>query len=138
MMDLISVPDIVETLRVAIGSGATEVANSAVKSAFDAIKQKITDLLGPDNPPNKALESLEQNPESKGYKTVLAEELENHKISDKEEIQTLIKELIAALQQTQSGKEQLAKFLNHDETNIGVQGDNITVNVSGDYNVKKT
>ncbi len=94
--------------------------------------------MGPDNPPNKALESLEQNPESKGYKTVLAEELEKHKVSDKEEIQTLIKELIAALQHTESGKEQLAKFLNHDKTNIGVQGDKNTITTSGDFVVKKS
>lgn len=136
-MDFLPVAEIVETLRAAIVCGATELTESTVKSAFTAVKAKIGDLFGTDSKPSKALEDLVENPESSAYKAVLAEELENHKVSDKEEIQTLINELITALQQTQSGKEQLAKFLNHGETNIAAQGDGHTFN-GGEFVGKKS
>ncbi|GAB2189038.1 hypothetical protein MAH1_06450 [Sessilibacter sp. MAH1] len=137
-MDILPVAEIVETLRAAIACGATELTESTVKSAFTAVKTKISDLFGINSKPSKALEDLAENPESHAYKAVLVEEFDKHNVADLVPVQTLINGLISALQQTQSGKEQLAKFLNQDETNIGVQGDNNTVTTSGDFVVKKS
>lgn len=136
-MDFLPVAEIVETLRTAIACGATELTESTVKSAFTAVKTKISDLFGTNSKPSKALENLVENPESHAYKAVLAEELDKHQVFDKEEIQTLIKELIAALKQSQSGKDQLAKFLNQSETNIAVQGDGHTFH-GGEFVGKKS
>ena len=67
---------VVAALSAGIASGTTEAGKSAVVDAYKGLKQMIQKKFGKDNEIVKAVNNLEEKPDSQGRVTVLQEEVE--------------------------------------------------------------
>ena len=113
-------------LVAALASGINSVANTAIKDAYIALKNKLSDTLTAKSEALDALENLEKKPDSTGRQVVLNEELCDAKVEQNDEIKLLLNTLLDKLSQTESGQDALSKY-SINAKKIGVVGENVKI-----------
>lgn len=127
-MEPLTTTAIVAALAAAIAPGAKEVANSAVKDAYEALKAMLAERFGSKSEPSEALAQLEVNSDSEGQQLLLKEKLDKSGLVDEASFQELVNNLIKALQASEAGTTAYKQFLNQgSDQQIGIQGDNATI-----------
>jgi hypothetical protein len=90
---------IVAALVAGITQGTTKVGENAISSAYEALKTVIKRKLGTDSKVTRAIQYLEEEPESEGYRAVLKEQIAKAKADQDSDIlkaANLLKETISA------------------------------------------
>ena len=127
-MEPLTTTAVVAAISAAIAPGAKEVANSAVKDCYAAIKGMLAERFGSKSEAATALAQLETNSESEGQRLLLKEKLDNSRLVDEASFQELVNELVKALQASDAGTIAYEQFLNQgSDQQIGIQGNNATV-----------
>lgn len=121
---------ILDTVIASIQSESTELAQSAVTSAFNSFKTKLIKIFGNDSKPVKALNDLEENPTSISRKGVVQEEFEEANVLHHPELSEVIQQLIEAVK---ANEQTITNQINNTQSSVyGVQSaqnvDNINQN----------
>lgn len=112
----------------AVAAGITDIGKKAVGDAYQGLKTLIKSKFGQENKISKAITELEASPEAEGRKQILAETVAQQKAAQDPELLNIAKELIRALQESESGRQALAKYqIDARNAQIGVMGDHAKV-----------
>ena len=136
-MDLIS-SAIVAAVTAGVTGGVTAVGKEAIVDAYKGLKNWIVKKLGKDAKVIQAIAEVETAPASEARQRVLVEEMGHANIDKAPELQELARQLIAALQETQTGRTAVAKFqIDAKGAQVGVIGDHATVEGGIHFGEKK-
>jgi Tfp pilus assembly protein PilN len=115
----------------AASSLVTATVPAAVKAATDAwnsFKALLQRKFGQDSALLKSVQELEQNPDSKARKEVVAEEVAKSKAHQDEELLAAAGKLLELLEESAGGGQTRAKYqVDAQGAQIGVLGDNANV-----------
>ena len=112
---------IVAALAAGVISGATKVGEKVIVGAYDALKAAIKQKCGAEGDLVKAVETLEQKPDSGARQAVVAEEVTVANLAADAELVKLAQALLDALKDTPEGQQAISKY------NINVQGGQVGV-----------
>jgi len=88
-------------------------ATDAVKAAYKALKDALTNKYSSDSKLVKAVNELEQNPNSKARKATVQEEVESAKALDDSEIVQLAQQLLAKVKEQPGGEQVITQTINN-------------------------
>ena len=136
-MDPISTA-IVAAVTAGVTGGVTSVGKEAIVDAYKGLKNWILKKVGKDAKVSQAIAEVEASPESNAWQMVLDEEVGNSNIDKAPELQELAKQLMAALKETEGGREAVAKFqVDAKGAQVGVIGDYAKVDGGVHFRDKK-
>jgi hypothetical protein len=119
---------IVSALTVGVASGVTDISKKAIVDGYEALKAALKRKFGAESKVAKAVVEVEANPDSKSRPAVLNEEVVAAKADQDQELLSVAKALIEALQSTAEGKQALGKYqIDARYAQIGVMGDQAKV-----------
>lgn len=108
----------------AVTAGITDIGKKAFGDTYQGLNDLIKSKSGQDNKVSKAIAELEDNPESKGRQTILAESIVQEKADRNLELIHLARQLVRALEETEQGRQAVAKYqIDARGAQIGVTGD---------------
>jgi len=115
---------ITTALVAAVSAGVTAVGKQAVVDSYNGLKRIISSKFGRDSLVSKAIVELEEEPDSKGRRTNLLEQIASTKVDHDLEILEITQELIKALNSTEAGRKAITKFqIDAKDAQVGVIGD---------------
>jgi hypothetical protein len=101
---------IIAAISAGVTGGVTAVGKQAILDEYAALKKGIKVRIGRESKSAKAIQELEDNPDSKGRLLVLDESVEAEKVDLDPQIQKMVQALIEALSESYSGQQALAKY----------------------------
>jgi hypothetical protein len=102
-----TVEPITTAIAAAVTAGITDIGQKAFGDTCQGLKDPIKSKFGQDN---KAIAELEDNPESKGRQTMLAESIVQEKADRDPELIHLARQLARALEETERGRLAVVKY----------------------------
>ncbi len=109
-------------------AGLKDVGKSAATDCYNGVKNWIVKKLGNDAKVTKAIVEVEDAPDSKARQMVLEEEVGKANIANEPELLKLVEALVAALKETNEGRQAMAKFqVDARGAQVGVMGDHASV-----------
>lgn len=115
---------IVAAVSAGVTSGMTAVGKEAILDAYKGIKNAIKSKFGKDNSISKTITVFEANPESRGSRLLLAEQIETAEANQDPDILEMAQKLTEALQSIETGRKAIAKFqVDARNSQVGVIGD---------------
>lgn len=102
---------IVAAIAAGAAAGVSEVGKQASSDLYKKLKDLVTSKFGQENKVSQAIKDLEQDCDSKGRQMVLAEQMELQKADKDPEILLLATRLREALQETDAGRQAIAKYM---------------------------
>jgi hypothetical protein len=102
-----TVEPITTAIAAAVTAGITDIGQKAFGDTCQGPKDPIKSKFGQDN---KAIAEFEDNPESKGRQTMLAESIVQEKTDRDPELIHLARQLPQALKETEQGRLAVAKY----------------------------
>jgi formylglycine-generating enzyme required for sulfatase activity/energy-coupling factor transporter ATP-binding protein EcfA2 len=119
---------IIAAISAGVTSGVTGVGKQAILDAYEALKTEIKSRFGKNSQSAKAIKALEDNPDSNGRLLVLNESVEAENVEADPQIQKMVQVLVAALSESESGSQALAKYqVDAKGAMIGILGDHGTI-----------
>lgn len=88
-----------------VATGTTKVVEQAAVDAYKALMTALGKKSGSNSDVVKAVERLENKPDSEGQKAVVAEEIKAAKVHEDAELIAAAKRLLAELEKTPKGKQ---------------------------------
>lgn len=108
----------------AVTAGITDIGNKAFGDTYQGLNDLIKSKFGQDNKVSKAIAELEDDPESNGRQTILAESIVQKKADRDPELIHLAQQLVQALEETGQGRQAVAKYqIDVRGAQFGVTGD---------------
>jgi hypothetical protein len=105
-----TVEPITTAIAAAVTAGITDIGQKALGDTCQGLKDPIKSKFGQDNKVAKAIAELENNPESKGRQTILAESMAQEKLDRNPELIHLARQLVRALEETEQGRLAVAEY----------------------------
>jgi Tfp pilus assembly protein PilN len=119
---------IINGIMCGAAGGLVTVAVPAVIKATSEFKALLLRKFGKDSALLKSVQELEQNPDSKVRKLVVAEEVEKSKAHQDEELLAAAGKLLELLEESAVGRQTIAKYqVDAQGAQVGVIGDNANV-----------
>jgi hypothetical protein len=119
-----TVEPITTAIVAAVTAGIADIGKKAFGDTYQGLKDPIKSKFGQDNKISKAIAELENNPESKGRQTILAEPVVQEKADRDPELIHLARQLVRTLEETEQGRQAVAKYqIDARGAQIGVTGD---------------
>ena len=125
---------IVSAVAAGVTAGATDVGKNLLVDAYTALKDALKAKLGMDSKVAKAVEELEEEPESDAQKAVLKERVAKAQIADDTQLVALANTLLAAAKAQPGGAELVQQIITGDNN---IQASNSTVTVTHGDGSKK-
>jgi uncharacterized membrane protein YfhO len=100
---------------------AGNLATDALKAAYTSLKDALAKKYGEDSDLVEAVNKLESNPESKGRKGVVQEEVEKVQADKDPELVKLAQALLKKLEEQPSGKTNIQQDVSHSQ-NVAMSG----------------
>ncbi|GAB4194617.1 MAG: hypothetical protein OHK0022_10840 [Roseiflexaceae bacterium] len=94
---------IIAALAAGVVGGVSDVGKKVLVEAYDALKVAIQHRLGVDSDVSKAINALEQKPDSNGRKVMLKEEVEASQLGEDDEVLKLADSLLKQVQAQPGG-----------------------------------
>src|SRR5215472_12592700 len=101
---------ITTAILAALGVMGSEVIKSGVKDAYDALKAVIREKWSEDAPISKAIDALEEDPQSKAQAAVLEEKVGQVKPTDDADVAQALHKLIEQMKTGGVGGEAVARI----------------------------
>lgn len=112
----------------AVTAGVKETGKKAISDAYQGLKRLIQSKFGKDNNISKAIDELEDTPDSEGRKMVLAENMGLEKADKDSDLIKIAQQLVQALKETEQGRQVVAKYqIDAKGAQVGVMGDRAKV-----------
>jgi formylglycine-generating enzyme required for sulfatase activity/energy-coupling factor transporter ATP-binding protein EcfA2 len=119
---------IIAAISAGVTGGVTAVGRQAIVDAYEALKKGIKAKIGKKSKSAKAIQELEEDPDSKGWQALLAEKVQTENVGDHSELVHVARELIKALDESEAGRHALAKYqVDAKGAMIGILGDHGTI-----------
>lgn len=119
---------VVNGLACGVAAATVPAALKAATDAWNSFKALLQRKFGKDSALLKSVQELEQNPDSKARKEVVAEEVAKSKAHQDEELLTAAGKLLELLKESSGGGQTRAKYqIDAQGALIGVLGDNANV-----------
>lgn len=111
-----------------VTAGVKDIGKKTIVDSYNGLKNWIVKKCGSDAKVTQALVEVEETPNSKARQMVLEEEMGKAKIANEPELQKLAEALVAALKDTNEGRQATAKFqVDAKGAQVGVMGDHAKV-----------
>ena len=113
-------------------SGASDVVSQALSDAYAGLKAAVKTRLSPQSKAHEALEKLEENPDSKGWRGDLEDHLSHENFGADADLQRLAEALQAALKE--AGVAQSSVQVTTNSTNVAQASTGGTASVNNTSN----
>src|SRR5690348_12618292 len=109
-----------------LAAGLAQVEKSAISDAYNALKATIRKKFGAQSEVMAAIEHLEKNPNSSGWRETLEDEVAANKASQDAELLHAAKTLLSLVNASPKGRMQFQQAIG--DSNIQVQGSGNNIN----------
>lgn len=117
-----------DPITTAVVAALAHISAEAVKDGYHALKSAILRKFGSDSKLVKAVEELEQTPDSEGRRMIFQEEVARSKADQEKEIRSAAQSLIEKIESQPSGRQTVIKVTG--DGNIAAGGN---VSIGGSY-----
>jgi hypothetical protein len=117
-----------DPISAALLAAITNLAEPAVRDAYEALKSLLIRRLGPGSKPVAAVESLEQKPESAGRAQVVEEEIRDSNLLNDAELVQAAAQLLELVKRSGSTRQSVQQTVKGDRNIVSGTGD---INITG-------
>jgi hypothetical protein len=114
---------IIGAITAGVASGLPKVAETAISDAYAALKARLKSKAGEQSDVIQAVEKLEADPGSAGWKGVLQEQLATARLTDDPEVVAAAEELRRRIEAGPGGPEHMRSVTASGERSIAIGGD---------------